>query len=248
MDRCQAEQCEVACHQSAGLTCQSVQSLPLMDKTQYMESTMTNQPSKGEFFQLQPDARRGGKGYGVVFENEQALLTPPRLILQPDEGGFPPLRDTPRLVYHPSQGVLPQDLEGGMSGYWLVSERLRLVMEAVDPDAFAFADTDYRLADGSMGPTYFLCDVIRTLDALDEEESTVTIEISDEFEEGKYYDLTGELRLAFKRDVLGAAHVFRLPFHGGVFCDQVFKEAVEDAGIVTARHSNGLWFYDVVNR
>lgn len=208
---------------------------------------MTNQPRQGEFFQLQPDARRGGKGHGVVFENEQALLTPPRLILQPKAGGFPPLRETPRLVYHPREGVLPQDLEGGMSGYWLVSERLREVMEAVDPDAFAFADADYRLADGSVGPTYFLCDVIRTVDALDEEASHLNIEISDEFEAGKYYGLTGDVRLAFKPEALDSAHVFRLAFHGGVFCDRVFKDAVEAAGILTARKTNGLWFEDVVN-
>lgn len=218
-----------------------------MGKTQHMELTMINQPRKGEFFQLQPDARRGGKGHGVVFENEQTLLTPPRLIVKPKAGGFPPLCDVPRLVYHRREGVLPQDLEGGMSGYWLVSERLRQVMEAVDPDAFVFTDTDYRLADGSQGPTYFLCDVVRTVDALDEEASQLNIVISDDYEAGKYYRLTGDVRLAFKRDVLGSAHVFRLPFHGGVFCDRVFKDAVEAAGIVSARKSNGLWFDDVVN-
>jgi hypothetical protein len=212
-----------------------------------MEPEMNNQPKAGEFFKLQPDARRGGKGHGVVFENEQVLLTPPRLILKPKTGGFPPLRETPHLVYHPKAGVLPQDLEGGMSGYWLVSERLRQVMEAVDPDAFVFNDADYRLADGSPGPTYFLCDVIRTVDALDEAASQLNIEISDEFESGKYYGLTGDVRLAFKRDALGSAHVFRLPFHGGVFCDHVFKDAVEAAGIVTAGTTNGLWFEDVVN-
>lgn len=212
-----------------------------------MESTITNEPKSGEFFKLRPDARRGGKGHGVVFENEQVLLTPPRLILQPKAGGFPPLRETPRLVYHPREGVPPQDLEGGMSGYWLVSQRLRQVMEAVDPDAFVFADTDYRLADGSVGPPYFLCDVVRTLDALDEEASQLKIEISDEFEEGKYYLLTGDVRLAFKRNVLGSAHVFRLPFYEGVFCDRAFKDAVEQAGIVTPRDSSGIWFYDAVN-
>lgn len=203
---------------------------------------------KGEFFQLQPDATRGGKGHGVIFENEQELLTTPRLILQPKTGGFPPLRETPRLVYCPEEGALPQDLEGGMSGYWLVSGRLRELMEVVDPDAFVFAEADYRLADGSQGPPYFLCDVVRTVDALDEEVSTLDLVISDDYEEGKYYGLTGEVRLAFKRDVLGSAHVFRLPFHGGVFCDRVFKDAVEETGIVTADSSNGLWFYDVVNR
>lgn len=207
----------------------------------------TNKPKKGEFFELEPDARRGGKGHGVLFENEQALLTPPRVILKPKAGGFPKLRETPRLVYRPLEGELPEDLEGGMSGYWLVSERLRNVMEEVDPEAFAFADTDFHLADGSQGPKYYLCDVIRTLDALDEDASKLKIVISEDFEEGKYYRLTGEIRLTFRRDVLQSAHVFRLAFNGGVFCDRVFKDAVEAAGIVTAKSTNGVWFYDVVN-
>ncbi len=213
-----------------------------------METKTTIQPKKGEFFLLRPDARRGGKGHGVVFENREVLLTAPRVILKPESGGFPSLPETPRLVYQPSEGVLPQDLEGGFSGYWLVSKRLRHVMESVDSEAFAFAHADYRLADGSKGPSVYLCDVIRTVDALDEDASLLHIEISDDFEGGKYYDLTGEIRLAFRRDVLGEAHVFRLPFHGGVFCDRVFKDAVEAVGIGTCGQSDGLWFYDVVNR
>lgn len=212
-----------------------------------MGSTSTHQPRKGEFFKLRPDATRRGKGHGGVFENEDALLATPRLILLPKAGGFPPLRETPRLVYRERQGVPPQDLEGGLSGYWLVSEHLRQVMEEIDPVAFVFADTDYRLEDGSKGLTYFLWDVVRTLDALDEEASQLDIVISDEYKAGKYYRLTGDVRLAFKREVLGSAHVFRLPFHGGVFCDRTFKDAAEAAGIVTAKRSNGLWFDDVVN-
>jgi len=219
-----------------------------MDGMQRMGTTMTNQPKVGEFFQLRPDIRRGGKGHGVIFENEKALLTPPRLILKPDDGGFPPLQEMPRLIYSPMKGALPQDLEGGFSGYWLVSERLRRVMESVDADAFVFADTDYRLADGSKGPVVFLCDVVRTLDALDEGASELDIKISDDYEAGKYYSLAGGSRLAFRHDVLGEAHVFRLPFHGGVFCDRVFKEAVEAAGIGTSGQSDGLWFHDVVSR
>ncbi|MBD8637667.1 DUF1629 domain-containing protein [Stenotrophomonas sp. CFBP 13725] len=212
-----------------------------------MVPIIKNQPKAGEFFKLRPDAARGGKGHGVVFTNEDALLTPPRIILQPEGGGFPLLRETPLLIYRPQEGVPPQDLEGGLSGYWLVSERLRRVIETVDSGAFAFAAVDYRLEDGSKGPTYFLCDVARTLDALDEESSQLKIIISDDYEAGKYYRLTGDVRLAFKREVLGSAHVFKLPFHGGVFCDRFFKEAVEAAGIVTARASNGVWFEDVVN-
>lgn len=95
------------------------------------------------------------------------------------------------MVYHPSEGVPPEDLEGGFSGYWLVSERLRRVMEMVDPAAFEFAETDYRLANGSKGPNVYLCDVVRTVDALDEDASYLDIKVSDEYEAGKHYSLAG---------------------------------------------------------
>ncbi|WNH52743.1 DUF1629 domain-containing protein [Stenotrophomonas oahuensis] len=206
-----------------------------------------NAPAAGQYFMLQPDARRGGAGHGVVFENRKELLTPPRRILRPDAGGFPELAQTPRLVYSPKQGALPQDLEGGFSGYWLVSERLRNVMMAVDASAFEFVEADYRLADGSVGERRFLCDFVRELDALDEEASTLEIERSDEFVGGKYYNLLGNIQLSFRKEVLGDAHVFRLPFSGLVFCDARFKSAVERAGIIDGALSNGLWFEDLVN-
>lgn len=205
-----------------------------------------NVPKRGEFFELRPDARRRGKGHGVVFENE-SLKTPPAFLLRPDSGGFPPLREIPRLVYKPSEGWPPGDLEAGMSGYWLVSARLRGVMEDVDAGAFVFMETDYRLADGAMGEPHFLCDVVRTIDALDEQASQLKIIVSDDYEEGKYYGLTGDVRLVFKQDVVAGAHVFRLPFYEGVFCDRAFKEAVEAAGLVEQGASNGLWFHDVVS-
>ncbi|WNH52744.1 DUF1629 domain-containing protein [Stenotrophomonas oahuensis] len=201
----------------------------------------------GQFFRLRPDARCRGPGHGVLFENEQDLVAPPRLSLRPKGGGFPSLPSVPRLVHVPANGPLPEDLEGGFSGYWLVSERLKHVMQSVDPDAFAFTETDYRLADGSIGPAMFLCDVVRTVDALDEMASEVLIEVSDDFEAGKYYDLAGGAKLAFRKDALGSAHVFKLPFNGAVFCDRTFKDAVEAAGISGPDSSGGLWFSDAVS-
>ncbi|WP_143692080.1 DUF1629 domain-containing protein, partial [Xanthomonas axonopodis] len=135
-----------------------------------METTTANQPKAGEFFILEAGMINGPVN-GVVFENVKDLLSPPRLILRPEGGGFPPMRETPRLVYHPSKGPPPKDLEPGFSGYWLVSDRLFQVMTSVDPNAFAFVEVDYRLADGSKGPRHLLCDVIQEIDALDEEVS-----------------------------------------------------------------------------
>jgi hypothetical protein len=210
--------------------------------------TTENKPKKGEFYILEPDMRRGGPGHGVVFENLDQLLTPPRLILWPEGGGFPTLRETPRLVHDPKRGPPPEDLEGGLSGYWLVSERLKNVFQAVDPEAFAFVECDYRLADGSKGPRYFLCDVVRTLDALDEENSKLNIEISNEFAKGKFYDFSGGVSLSFRKDIIGNSHAFRMPYSRKyVICDRMLHDAVQAAGMSVGRKSNGLWFEDAAD-
>ncbi|MEA9656416.1 DUF1629 domain-containing protein [Xanthomonas campestris pv. raphani] len=72
------------------------------------EDNMTVQsgPKKGEFYTLMPDIRSNWKTSGVVFENEKELLTPPRRILRPIEGGIPPLRQSPRLGYDPKKGKM----------------------------------------------------------------------------------------------------------------------------------------------
>ena len=75
-------------------------------------------------------------------------------------------------------------------------------MMAVDASAFEFVEADYRLADGAVGERRSLCDVVRELDALDEEASTLEIERSDEFVGGKYYNLLGNIRLCFMNEVL----------------------------------------------
>lgn len=74
-----------------------------------------NVPKRGEFFELRLDARRRGKGHGVVFENESLLKTPPAFLLRPDSGGFPPLREIPQLVYKPSEGWPSSWGEGRMT-------------------------------------------------------------------------------------------------------------------------------------
>ncbi|MCC8538906.1 DUF1629 domain-containing protein [Xanthomonas axonopodis pv. poinsettiicola] len=208
-----------------------------------METTTANQPKTGEFFILEAGTINGPAN-GVVFENIKDLLSPPRLILRPEGGGFPPLRETPRLVHRPGKGPPPKDLEPGFSGYWLVSERLYQVMASVDPNAFAFAKVDYRLADGSKGPPSFLCDVVREIDALDEEASKLFIDTTEDFVNGKFYDLTGGASVTFDRKRLGPAHVFKTPHTIRVFCDRVFKDAAAAAGIETDTDADGLWFID----
>lgn len=72
-------------------------------------------PKKGEFYTLLPDIRSNWKTSGVVFENEKELLTPPRRILRPVEGGIPPLRQTPRLGYDPKKERCPAILKASIA-------------------------------------------------------------------------------------------------------------------------------------
>lgn len=201
-----------------------------------------NKPTPGEFYLMMPDLQH--KYSGAVFANADALKTPPRIIVKPVGGGFPPFREKPVIQLN-KKGTLPPDLEGGYSGYWLISERLQQVFASVDPDGFAFAECDVWMPDGSKAPTYYLCDVVRTIDALDEENSQLQIEIDDEFVNGKFYHIVGGERLAFNKNAIGDAHVFLTPYSGSnsPFCDRVLFDAVHDAGIRPGKN-NGIWFID----
>lgn len=215
-----------------------------MEGMQRVETTMTNQPQSGAFYMFISDMESNRPPCGVRFDNLRRLHSPPRVILRPQEGGFPSLLEQPQMTYDPSAGPEPRDLEPGFGGYWLVSERLHNVMCSVDPSAFAFVEVDYRLADGIKGSRRFLCDVVRELDALDEASSRLKIEVDEEFVRGKFYYFGGGAGLAFRREVLGDSHVFRLPFNPSVFCDRQFKEALHNAGISEDAEVSGISFID----
>ena len=132
-----------------------------------------------------------------------------------------------------------------MSGYWLVSGRLKKAFTEIDSDAFEFVECDCRLPDGTEGPTYYLCEVARELDAVDEEASKFWVNVDGGYPGGKFYDLRGGASLAFKREVVGDSHVFRSPYSGDlVFCDRMFRDAIRGAGIGSDRETRGLRFKD----
>lgn len=210
-------------------------------------SEQTNKPRKGQYFVVEPDQHGGMHGVEIVNKNEltwpgDATWFPPGHY--PDRPAYPA---TPRLAFDKdaSKHKLPRDLDA-VSGIWLVSERLKQIFEAVDPEGFVFATCDFTLADGSKGPQYYLCDVLRTIDALDEEASVLKIKYERDFDTGeevKYYSFVGQCYLAFKQDVLGEYHIFRTPFSGIVFCDQMLRNACQVAG----GRLNGLQFRDTAN-
>lgn len=198
-----------------------------------------------KFYVFGPDITGGGRGHGLVFVNEKQLLTPPRMIVRPEGRGFPELKEKPRIAYDKKRGKPPRDLEGTLSGYWFVSERLKKIFEAVDPEGFAFAECDYTLNDGSIGPKHFLCDVIRSIDALDEEASDVRVKYYPNHQTGddvKVYSVAGGGSLHFHEAAIGDAHVFVQPkLAADPICDETLHDACE-----AAKGIQGLWFLDAL--
>src|SRR5262249_30262515 len=142
--------------------------------------------------------------------------------------GFPDLPEPPRLVIGKQRGRPPNDIDQ-YHGYWLVSERAKTIFESIDPVGFTYVECEAYLANGTSGPAYWLCDVLRILDAVDETKSRLKIY---EDQAGKAYSLMGGGSILFKDDVVGSAHVFRpLYYHTAIFCDQQLKDACKAAGL-----------------
>ncbi|WP_374012443.1 imm11 family protein [Pseudoxanthomonas koreensis] len=202
----------------------------------------SNVSQKGKFYLIQPDIRGGGKGHGQEIANEERLWAPGWVVMLPPDGTPGQYPETPHLVHVPNLGGMPRDLEG-LGGTWIVSERARQVFESVDPEGFAFAACDFTLADGSSGPQYYLCGVLRTLDALDEEASKLKIIVGDDYLSGKVYSRNhvGGANLVFKADVVGTGHVFRTPFSEDAFCDRALHDAIRDVGLT------GVWLTDAAD-
>ena len=72
-----------------------------------------NTPVEGEFYLLRPDVRGGGRGHGVVLENENELPLPEHLSEPPSAGGIGSMNEIPRLRYDSRIGEMPDDLQAG---------------------------------------------------------------------------------------------------------------------------------------
>ncbi|MGX9143810.1 imm11 family protein [Mesorhizobium sp. 128a] len=206
---------------------------------QAAENTRTASPyqvgKSRKFFEFD-SSLRGGKGHGVRIANEDALITPGLIVFAPppEKGyGFAELPEKPQLVHYRKEGKMPRDLEV-LHGYLIVSERLKRVFEDIDAAGFEFVDCDFTLADGSQGPKYYLDDVIRVLDAIDEAASKIRIDYERDYrtnEDVKIYSFLGPTSLVFRDQVVADAHIFRTPYANSVFCDEVLKSACKVAGV-----------------
>lgn len=184
----------------------------------------------------------GGPGASIELDNPDEVIKPPMTTLSPNPDratrGYKGCYSVPpRFVFGRKKGPMPRDIEE-YAGHWLVSDRMKAALEQVDPEGFDFAACDIRLKNGEPGPRYWLCDVMRVLDAVDEANSTV--QLCNRPSEPKLYGLAGPHSLNFRTDVVGSAHAFRLKFFMPyVVVDDLVKATCKEAGI------RGTRFVDV---
>ncbi|ETC82771.1 DUF1629 domain-containing protein [Xanthomonas sp. WHRI 8391] len=200
--------------------------------------TISSVSYKGKFFVIEPSFWSNGQGPGLEIANEEKLLPPGMNTMDPPNGEVGQYPERPHLIHVPELGGMPRDFEE-LAGIWIVSEALKRVFESVDPAGFAFATCDFTLADGSPGPQYFLCDVVRSLDALDEQASRVKIKYERDHDTGediKFYSVAGGASLVFKEEVIADAHIFRQTHIGAEpICDRVLFDALTAASLSGVR-------------
>jgi hypothetical protein len=166
---------------------------------------------------------------GWKMENLALLANGGPVLFAPPGRGFPKYPEPPRFLIDKSLGRAPVDWEL-FHDYRIVSDRMKVILERLDRSGVAFVKCEMHYRDGSAGPIYWLCDVIRILDAVDESKSRLRI-IYDA-PDHKIYDLMGGGGFVFKEEVVGSAHIFRPRFYWvEIICDQSIKDACKDAGL-----------------
>lgn len=147
---------------------------------------------------------------------------------------FPSFSERPRFLIDLGKGRAPRHLE--MKGsLWLVSDRFKMVAETFDPGGLIFSEVELVFSDGTPSPKYWLCDVIRVLEVVDEEKSDFKKIYYDETD--WTYSFAGG-HLVIDKKSAGSAKVFRVA-HMDIICvcTSEFKVALEQQGIRCANLS-----------
>ncbi len=197
-----------------------------------IEISVAAASDKGKFFLVDAGFLGNGRVPGIEIANEGKLVQPGMNVVSRPNGMPDQYPGRPHLVHVPEKGGMPRDLEE-FAGIWIVSEPLKQLFEEMDAEAFAFVACDFSLADGSTGRPYYLGNVLRRIDALDETSSRVRIKLDHNYQTGedeKLYSLVGGASLVFKPDVVGDAHIFRQDRMGAPpICDRAMFDALSAA-------------------
>jgi Protein of unknown function (DUF1629) len=193
-------------------------------------SRKSGAPKKRKIYLVSETQTTREPGWDIV--NEKSLFRGGPPIFWPPDGkrGFRDYPETPLFLFDSRRGRRPvRDFEE-IDDYWFVSDRVKAVFESVDPEAFEFLKCRVQLRDGSAGPLYWLCDVVRVLDAIDEAKSNIMIATADDG--SKVYHAIGRPDIAVRGEVVGSHHIFRAKYsEEWRLCDETLRMACVKAGV-----------------
>jgi hypothetical protein len=117
--------------------------------------------------------------------------------------------------------------------FWLVSDRAKRAIESVAPDDVAFLAIDTVVDDAYEDKTWWLCDVLPIIDAVDEEQSKLRISQSDNGD--RVHSLLvpdGSPVLAINEAVAQPHRIFRLKTSTSIIvCDDAVRTAFKNASL-----------------
>jgi hypothetical protein len=178
--------------------------------------------SHRKYFLFEPDLGRSG-ALRPQWINEKELTTGLRATVRKPFFNMQ-FSEAPKLTFDRkvSRGVMLDAYRE--IGFWTVSERLKTLLEQIDPEAFAFvrAEVEYKNFD-SPGPDYWFADIVRILDCVDEENSEIKYQAG--APQKNYLRL---INATMKADAVGSAHFFRLEY-------SPLMEITDDVAVKTLR-------------
>lgn len=118
---------------------------------------------------------------------------------------------------------------------WPVSPRLRKLLVSLDPGAFDSIEASTRFRDGVAGPTYYLIDPVRFVDAIDYDASAARgVRLEMPIPESRRTHLRvnplGTAMVCFDAARLGNVLFWRQPGCAPTLCSERAKQAVEGEG------------------
>jgi len=209
-----------------------------MRANQTKETSSRLRSKERKFFGIgYSSSARVATGMDLVNENRLLRKGESHFIADLQNPGFWEMREVPKFrCTVPAIRGLHDKID--IRGFWMVSERMKAVLVDTDPDAFAFAPCEIVDSSGTPGPTRWLCDVVRVIDALDEFASDVEIEHRNG---QKAYSLLKSNRRIYNSDLVGSAHIFRMEhLRSCIVCDDVFRDACKAASLKVLRFGDAV--------
>ncbi|WP_232627719.1 imm11 family protein [Methylobacterium sp. Leaf118] len=161
---------------------------------------------------------------GLILINESTISTSgdPTFVLRDSSvRGFPPTKEVPYIKYIKSRGRKPKEFEK-FRDFWLITNRVKEFLESVDAEAFVFMSCRTCIEGHESDGEYWICDVVRTINALDELKSDISI---DYVGGKKLYNLIGSERYLFLEEKIQSNIIFRMQFAWHkVICNDIFRE------------------------